>query len=300
MTLREARIRDGLREVLRMIEAEGLANTVVTVGKRISSRAYVSFEQGATTASSLVRLRYKGKVTAYDSPIYIADAALYLKATKPELGIKDPYALDEKQLAAAVDLLKAQAKNVGEYWSDYLKQQQAFENGDSVIGTSWQFIVNLIDADKKPIKAILPDEGSTGWSDTWMIAAKSKHPNCAYAWMDYIAGRGFDSVVSPSQQQPFLDSECVSCGACVQACPTDALTVEGELGEVVRGEPVEPGARAGDQEPVGVGQPHRQVAAARLHQTPLDEGGYFDQTAQLWNEAAELLVTTHQVVYYKE
>ena len=28
--------------------------------------------------------------------------------------------------------------------------------------------------------------------------------------------------------------------------------------------------------------------------------GYFDQTAQLWNEAGELLVTTHQVVYFKE
>jgi formate dehydrogenase major subunit len=38
-----------------------------------------------------------------------------------------------------------------------------------------------------------------------------------------IAGRGFDSVVSPSQEQPFLDSECVSCGACVQACPTATL-----------------------------------------------------------------------------
>ncbi len=38
-----------------------------------------------------------------------------------------------------------------------------------------------------------------------------------------IAGRGFDSVVSPSQQQPFFDSECVSCGACVQACPTATL-----------------------------------------------------------------------------
>ncbi len=37
----------------------GLESTVVTVGKRISSRAYLSFEQGATTASSLVRLRYK-------------------------------------------------------------------------------------------------------------------------------------------------------------------------------------------------------------------------------------------------
>ncbi len=38
-----------------------------------------------------------------------------------------------------------------------------------------------------------------------------------------IDGRGFNSVVSPSQHEPFLESECVSCGACVQACPTDAL-----------------------------------------------------------------------------
>lgn len=28
--------------------------------------------------------------------------------------------------------------------------------------------------------------------------------------------------------------------------------------------------------------------------------GFFDQTAQLWNEAGELLVTTHQMVYFKE
>ncbi len=61
-------------------------------------------------------------MTAYDSPIYIADAALYLMNTQPDLGIKDPYALDEDQLAAAVDLLKAQKENVSEYWSDYLKE----------------------------------------------------------------------------------------------------------------------------------------------------------------------------------
>ena len=29
---------------------------------------------------------------------------------------------------------------------------------------------------------------------------------------------------SASQDQPFLDSECVSCGACIQACPTATLT----------------------------------------------------------------------------
>jgi translocation and assembly module TamB len=39
--------------------ATGLQNTVVTVGKRISARAYLSFEQGAGTATSLVKLKYK-------------------------------------------------------------------------------------------------------------------------------------------------------------------------------------------------------------------------------------------------
>jgi putative spermidine/putrescine transport system substrate-binding protein len=131
---------------------------------------------------------YKGKISAYDSPIYIADAALVLKKTKPELKITNPYALDQKQFDAAVDLLKKQRAVVGEYWSDYAAQQQAFEKGDDVLGTSWQVIVNLVQADKKPIEGVVPSEGSTGWSDTWMINSKSKHVNCAYAWLDYIGG----------------------------------------------------------------------------------------------------------------
>src|SRR6516164_4364779 len=39
-----------------------------------------------------------------------------------------------------------------------------------------------------------------------------------------IQGRGFESKVAASQDEPFLESECVSCGACVEACPTAALT----------------------------------------------------------------------------
>lgn len=128
---------------------------------------------------------YKGKVTAYDSPIYIADAALYLMKTKPELGITNPYALDETQLAAAVTLLKAQRANVGEYWSDYLKSIQSFETGNSVVGTTWQVIKNSMSA-KAKVEAILPTEGATGWSDSWMISSTSKHVNCAYKWLDYI------------------------------------------------------------------------------------------------------------------
>ncbi|MEO5854371.1 MAG: ABC transporter substrate-binding protein [Nocardioides sp.] len=139
---------------------------------------------------------YPGAVTAYDSPIYIADAALYLMNTRPELGIEHPYALDADQLAAAVDLLKAQREHVGEYWSDYLKEIQAFTTGDSVVGTTWQVIANLAQADKVPVEAILPATGSTGWSDTWMVGAKTEHRNCAYAWLDHIISPEVNAAVA--------------------------------------------------------------------------------------------------------
>ncbi len=131
---------------------------------------------------------YKGKITAYDSPIYIADAALYLKATQPDLGIEDPYALDDTQFQAAVDLLKQQKANIGEYWSDAAKEIQSFTNKDTVVGTTWQYQANQLTGAKPPVpvKAILPKEGSTGWSDTWMISSKAKNPNCMYLWMNYI------------------------------------------------------------------------------------------------------------------
>jgi putative spermidine/putrescine transport system substrate-binding protein len=137
-----------------------------------------------------------GKITAYDNPIYIADAALYLKAHRPDLKITDPYELDDKQFAAATDLLKAQRKNIGEYWSDYTKEQAAFTSGDSQIGTTWQVIANLLDGEKVPVRTVLPKEGSTGWSDTWMISSKAKHPNCMYKWMDWIVSPKTNAAVA--------------------------------------------------------------------------------------------------------
>lgn len=131
---------------------------------------------------------YAGKVTAYDSPIYIADAALYLSKSQPDLGITDPYALDKKQFKAAVDLLKKQKGIIGEYWSDYLKEQEAFIKGSLVLGTTWQVTANGVSADETapPINAVIPEEGSTAWSDNWQVYKKTKHINCAYKWLNWI------------------------------------------------------------------------------------------------------------------
>jgi putative spermidine/putrescine transport system substrate-binding protein len=129
---------------------------------------------------------YKGKITAYDSPIYIADAALYLMKTQKDLGIEYPYALDQKQFDAAVALLKEQKPLIGEYWGDYLKHVASLKSGGTVLGTTWQVNINLAKGEGTKVEGIKPVEGSTGWSDTWMISSKAKHPNCAYQWMNHI------------------------------------------------------------------------------------------------------------------
>jgi putative spermidine/putrescine transport system substrate-binding protein len=128
---------------------------------------------------------YKGKVTAYDSPIYIADAALYLKSAQPSLGITDPYELNQDQFNAAVALLKKQHAQIGNYWSSFTSEIQDFKDGNLVIGQAWPYQVNALKLDKQPIDAVVPKEGMTGWADTWMMSAKAKHPNCMLKWMAY-------------------------------------------------------------------------------------------------------------------
>jgi putative spermidine/putrescine transport system substrate-binding protein len=127
-----------------------------------------------------------GKISMYDSPIQIADAAVYLMSTQPDLEITDPYELDEEQFNASINLLKQQ--KAGEYWSDAAKQIQSISSGNSTAGTTWQYQLNQLAAAKPPapVQGVLPEEGSTGWSDTWMIAAQAKNPNCMYLWMNYI------------------------------------------------------------------------------------------------------------------
>ncbi|KRD52934.1 ABC transporter substrate-binding protein [Ensifer sp. ENS10] len=127
----------------------------------------------------------KGRVQAYDGPIHVADAANYLMAHKPELGIKNPYELNEDQYKAALDLLRGQRKLVGRYWHDAMIQIDDFKNEGVVASGSWPFQVNLMEAEKLPISSTIPEEGVTGWADTTMLHAESAHPNCAYMWMEH-------------------------------------------------------------------------------------------------------------------
>lgn len=127
----------------------------------------------------------KGRVQAFDGPIYIADAALYLKAHKPELGIGDPYALTREQFDAALALLRQQRELVGRYWHDAYVQIDDFTNEGVVASGSWPFQVNLLVANGETIASVIPAEGATGWADTTMMHVDAAHPNCAYMWLNH-------------------------------------------------------------------------------------------------------------------
>src|SRR5437879_8637978 len=108
---------------------------------------------------------YSGKITGYKAPIFIADAALYLKAHDPSLGITDPYELTTTQLDAAVNLLKQQKQLVSNYWSLYTTEIDGFENGSMVAGTAWPINLSIIEADGKvKVGEVVPKEGVTGWA----------------------------------------------------------------------------------------------------------------------------------------
>ncbi len=151
------------------------------------------FKDGAPTSWSVVFAETtlpdgasnKGRVQAYDGPIYIADAALYLMAHQPELGIEDPYALTEDQYQAALTLLRGQRLIVNRYWHDAFIQIDDFKNEGVAASSSWPFQVNLLAAEGQPIASTIPEEGATGWADTTMLHSEAAHPNCAYLWMEH-------------------------------------------------------------------------------------------------------------------
>jgi putative spermidine/putrescine transport system substrate-binding protein len=62
------------------------------------------------------------------------------------------------------------------------------------------------------VDAVLPDEGTTGWSDTWMIYSEAAHPNCMYMWMNHMM-----SPEANAQATVWFGEAAISPAACEAA-----------------------------------------------------------------------------------
>jgi putative spermidine/putrescine transport system substrate-binding protein len=175
-----------------------------------------------TSWSAIYDPKFKGKVTVPDNPIQIADVALYLSKTQPSLGITDPYELTTTQLDAAVKLLSQQRPLIKKYWALASDEIDLFKNGDAVVGASWPYQTITLQADKAPVKDMIPTEGATGWADTWMLSTHAQHPNCAYKWMAWVStpqvqaqqAISFGETPANTKACPYMDK--IQAGACAQ------------------------------------------------------------------------------------
>jgi len=145
-----------------------------------------TFPKAPTSWSVIYSKQYAGRITIPNNPIQIADAALYLSVHQPSLGIKDPYELTQAQFKASVNLLKQQRKLVKAYWNLASSEISLFENGETVVGAAWPYQTGQLKAAGDAVADTIPSEGATGWADSWLLATKAPHPNCAYKWMAYI------------------------------------------------------------------------------------------------------------------
>lgn len=130
-----------------------------------------------------------------DDPAAIAEAARWVGRQRKELEIDDPYELDRRQFNAVLGVLRQQHPYVTEYWRDPGAVREAFRAGRASVGIASQAVVGELEArpgDGGPITATRPREGAVGISPAWMVAARAKHPNCMYRFMN----RALDPAVN--------------------------------------------------------------------------------------------------------
>jgi putative spermidine/putrescine transport system substrate-binding protein len=181
--------------------------------------AYVKREPDTAVSSDLIfdlelASRYRGGVTVPGDPMYIADAALYLRKHEPELGIENVFELDREQFDAAIELLREQRRFIGRYWSDPLENAQAFASSATVAGTGSLATANRLRSEGVKVDAVVPKEGATGLLDTWMLSSDARHPNCMYLWMNHVLRPEANAAIAvQTGQAPANERACNLIGA---------------------------------------------------------------------------------------
>jgi putative spermidine/putrescine transport system substrate-binding protein len=129
--------------------------------------------------------RYSGRIVVRDTPLTIADAALHLRETDRDLGVKDPFELNQKQLRAAAALVTKQRAHVSAYWNHPSEAIEAFAGEGAALGQVWPYHLDVLGRAGRSVAALTPERGMTGWVDAWMIGARAENPNCMYQWINW-------------------------------------------------------------------------------------------------------------------
>ena len=156
-------------------------NTKVFRDKKPTSWTMVFEEQTLPDGKS-----NKGRVQAFDGPIYIADAALYLMKTKPD-------ARHQGSVRAERGAVQGGARRCCAGSASWWASTGTTPSCRSTTSPTRAWSPRAPGSSRptssgprsRPIATVVPEEGATGWADTTMMHAEAKHPNCAYMWMEH-------------------------------------------------------------------------------------------------------------------
>ena len=133
-----------------------------------------------TTWDILYKPEYKGKVSLPDYPIFNADVALWK-------GNSDIYKLSKDKLTNDIkpNLLPLRSQ-VRKFWNSQGELAQLFLNKEIALAWGWPVAIEELKRANFPVGATIPKEGTTGWSDSWMLLKGSPNKDIAHAWMNYM------------------------------------------------------------------------------------------------------------------
>ncbi len=197
--------------------------------------------------------RYAGRITLPDSPMTIALAAVYLKATRPSLGIADPYELNGSQFAAAIALLKSVRPSITKYTSSDPQVISDLASSSAVLGAVLPRHVDLLARAGRKIASAAPAQGTTGSTEFWLMNAQAPHPNCMYKWLTWsITARVQQQVAEWTGTAPVNPAACDGLGP--QVCGIYHVADAAYLGKVAFARVPGPDCGNGKHDCIGWGE----------------------------------------------
>lgn len=97
------------------------------------------------------------------------------------------YNMTDEQLKSAKAELVKMKPQIRKYWATAGELDNMFKNKEVVLAVGWPLTVANLNREGRNLKAVIPQEGATGWIDRLMITAGSKNKQLAQLYLDYIS-----------------------------------------------------------------------------------------------------------------
>jgi spermidine/putrescine-binding protein len=160
----------------------------------------------------LYQPEYANKISLPDYPIFAADVALWQQ--QPDI-----YDLSADTLNTDIKpQLLPLRDQVRKFWTSQGELSQLFLNREVSLAWAWPVTIAELKRANFPIAATIPQEGTTGWSDSWMLMKGSQNSDIAHQWMNYMLTGSAQKAMSDvtgywpvsSQVMPLLTAEQIS------------------------------------------------------------------------------------------